>query len=210
VTDRTLYWMFLICFTTGARIEEIGQAKLADVRLSGNLLYVDIDDLATEPGDDAEKHLKNVESRRLVPIHDYLRSLGFEDYLEALAVAGHRQLFPDLKPNVFGDLTQEASRLANRYIDTHATKDTRVAFHSSRHSFKDLALEAGINDRIIDQICGHTPISVGGRYGRGIRLPALHRELHRVDWSFIDWKSMIAAVKGIKWTIAPPSERDGG
>jgi hypothetical protein len=30
VTDRTLYWMFLICFTTGARIEEVGQAKLAE------------------------------------------------------------------------------------------------------------------------------------------------------------------------------------
>jgi integrase len=209
VTDRTLYWIFLICLTTGARIEEVGQAKLADVKLSGKLLYIDIDDLAVEPGDEVEKHIKTMESRRLVPIHDHLRSLGFESYIEALAAHGHRQLFPDLKPNVFGDLTQEASRLANRYIDNHATADTRVAFHSLRHGFKDLALEAGITDRIIDQICGHAPTSVGGRYGRGIRLPALHRELHRVDWSFIDWDRLFVATQGVKWRIAPPTSPDG-
>ncbi|MEG3086843.1 site-specific integrase [Sphingomonas sp. PB4P5] len=209
VTDQTLYWMFLICFTTGARIEEVGQAKLADVKRSGKVLYIDIDDLVVDPGDEAEKHVKTVDSRRLVPIHDHLRSLDFEGYLDALANAGHRQLFPDLKPNMYGDLTQEASRLANRYIDNHATKDRRVAFHSSRHSFKDLALEAGITERIVDQICGHAPTTVGGRYGRGVRLHVLHRRLHQVDWSFVDWNSMLDAAKTIKWTISPATRPRG-
>ena len=68
-----------------------------------------------------------------------------------------------------------------------------------RHGFKDLALEAGILERIVDQICGHSPTTVGGKYGQGVRLTVLNRELHRLDWSFLDWERLAVASKEVEW-----------
>lgn len=48
VSDATLYWLFLLGLTTGARIEEVGQALLSDVKNSGQITYIDIDDYVSE------------------------------------------------------------------------------------------------------------------------------------------------------------------
>jgi len=71
---------------------------------------------------------------------------------------------------------------------------------SSIHGFKDLALEAGVLERIVDQICGHAATTVGGKYGQGVRLAILNRELHKVDWSFLDWAALVQASADIDWT----------
>lgn len=198
--DMTLYWLFLLGLTTGARLEEVGQAMVADVKVDGDVTYIDIDDYAQSAGgDDESKSVKTATSRRLVPVHANLIRLGFDHYLEALLAAGHSRLFPDLTSNQFGKRTKEASRIANRIIDRYVSEDTRLVFHSFRHGFKDLALEAGILERIVDQICGHAPTTVGGKYGQGVRLTVLHRELHRLDWSFLDWDALAAATATIRW-----------
>ncbi|WP_235529883.1 site-specific integrase [Sphingomonas sp. Leaf242] len=199
VSDLTLYWLFLIALTTGARLEEVGQAALADVRISGSVTYIDIDDYTLEPGHDDAKAIKTEGSRRLAPIHDRLVDLGFNTYRVALAKLGHTRLFPDLTLNQFEKRTKEASRAANRYIDAHVSRDERLTFHSLRHGFKDFALEAGITERIVDQICGHAPTSVGGKYGNGVRLPVLYATLHRIDWTFIDWTALTAATADQDW-----------
>lgn len=203
VGDLTLYWLFLIGLTTGARLEEVGQAALVDVKVSGRVTYIDIDDYVLDPETGEAKSVKNEGSRRLVPIHDNLIALGFDAYRKAVAEAGETRLFPDLVPDYFDKRTKEASRVANRYIDAHVSKDARLTFHSLRHGFKDLALEAGITERIVDQICGHAPTTVGAKYGRGVRLPALHTNLHKLDWSFLDWSSLSAAIADQDWTRAP-------
>ncbi len=195
--DMTLYWLFLLGLTTGARLEEIGQAMVADVKTSDDITYIDIDDYAAT--DDEDKSIKTGTSRRLVPIHSNLLRLGFQHYLNALVDAGHTRLFPDLVSNQFGKRTKEASRIANRIIDRCVSRDARLVFHSFRHGFKDLALEAGILERIVDQICGHAPTTVGGKYGQGVRLTVLNRELHRLDWSFLDWERLAVASRVIKW-----------
>ena len=195
--DMTLYWLFLLGLTTGARLEEIGQAMVADVKTDDAITYIDIDDYAAT--DDEDKSIKTGTSRRLVPIHSNLLRLGFDSYLKALIAAGHTRLFPDLISNQFGKRTKEASRIANRIIDRYVSKDARLVFHSFRHGFKDLALEAGILERIVDQICGHAPTTVGGKYGQGVRLTVLNRELHRLDWSFLDWNQLVTASQKVKW-----------
>lgn len=197
VSDMTLYWLFLIALTTGARLEEIGQALLADVKMDGGITFIDIDDYAEQTG--ADKSVKTETSRRLVPVHRNLIGLGFNEYRGALAETGHSRLFPDLVTNQFGKRTKEASRIANRIIDRCISTDARLVFHSFRHTFKDLALEAGIDARIIDQICGHEPVSVGGKYGKGVRLSSLNRALHKLDWSFIDWENLSAAAGTVAW-----------
>ena len=204
-TDCSLYWLFLINATTGARIEEVGQALLADVKIKGGITYIDIDDYANDGAEGDDKSIKTPTSRRLVPVHDRLLALGFNDYCDALRAAGHDRLFPDLQSNGFGKRTQDASKRANRYIDAVVSRDARLVFHSFRHGFKDLATEAEIQDRVIDQICGHKPTTVGGRYGRGVRLPVLQRLFHKVDWNFMPWDVLTGAAKIISWPVVAAS-----
>ena len=133
----TLYWRFLLGLTTGARLEEIGQAMIADVKTADANTSSDIDDYAAT--DDKDKSIKTGTSRRDVPIHSNLLRLGFDSYLKALIAVGHTRLFPDVISNQFGKRTEEASRIANRIIDRCVSKDARLVFHSFRHGFKDLA-----------------------------------------------------------------------
>ncbi len=186
VSDRTLYWLFLLGLTSGARIEEVGQAKLTDVRCDDGIYFIEIDDLD-------DKSVKTEESRRIVPLHSIVIRLGFIRYCDELRQAGTTNLFPDLLPNRFEKRTKEASRRANRYIGVVVSDDPRLVFHSLRHTFKDLGRDALLPDYILDQICGHTPLTVGGRYGEGARLKTVKEALDRIDFSAVDWPRLVAA-----------------
>ena len=188
--DDALFWTFLIGLTTGARLEEVGQAAVTDVKQDGDIVYLDIDDQALSDG--AGKHVKTLESKRMVPIHDRLIQLGFLRYRKSIALAGHTELFPALEANSVGKRTKELSRRANRVIDRQVGSDSRLVFHSLRHTFKAKGNDAGLNDRTLDQICGHAPVSTGGRYGSDPRILTIHRELHLIDFSCIDWASIAA------------------
>ncbi|MGI4730860.1 MAG: DUF6538 domain-containing protein [Janthinobacterium lividum] len=190
VGDMTLAWLFLLGLTNGARIEEIGQTELSNVKRDGGVLYLDL-------GVDAV--VKNETSRRMIPLHDLVTDLGFESYVQALRAAGEIRLFPDLKPNKFDKLCQAASRVANRLIDKTVADDPRIAFHSLRHNFKDLARDVPIEKYIVDQIMGHAGVSTGDKYGIGARLKTLKRELDRVSFEMVDWLSISNAFQSIDW-----------
>lgn len=190
VGDLTLAWLFLLGLTNGARIEEIGQTELANVKRDGSVLYLDL-------GVDAV--VKNETSRRMIPIHALVERLGFERYVDALRAAGETRLFPDLKPNKFDKLCQAASRVANRLIDKVVADDPRIAFHSLRHNFKDLARDVTIEKYILDQIMGHAGVSTGDKYGVGARLKTLKRELDRVAFDMVDWKALARAFDSVDW-----------
>ena len=198
ISDATIFWLFLLAITTGARLEEVGQVALADVKRDGDMVYLDIDEYIVD--EDAEaKSVKTDDSIRLIPVHALLIELGFTDYCEALAELGHTQLFPDLKENSVGKRTKEASQKINRIIDRHVSTDRRLVFHSLRHAFKAKGNDAGLTDRTLDQICGHAPVSTGGRYGSEPRIRTIHRDLHKIDFSCIDWVSIAKGTKKVAW-----------
>lgn len=190
ISSSTIYWLFLIGITTGARLEEIGQARLADVKQAGSIVYLDIDDYSDEVAD-PQKSVKTEESRRLIPVHERLIALGFLEYCNALRAMGHTQMFPDLELNSVGKRTKEASQRMNRIIDRWVSSDRRLTFYSLRHAFKAKGNDAGITDKTLDQICGHAPVSVGGAYGREPRIKTIHRELHRIDFSCLNWEAIV-------------------
>lgn len=199
ISDVTIFWLFLIAATTGARLEEVGQVALADVRRDGDIVYLDISDyVLLEDGED--KSVKNDESRRLVPIHANLVAIGFLHYCDALVAAGHRQLFPDLKENKVGKKTKEASQRINRIVDRYVSKDKRLVFYSLRHAFKAKGNEANLTPKTLNQICGHALVDVGEQYGSEPRIRTLYRELHRIDFSCIDWEAIRQAVSGLNWS----------
>ena len=198
ISDVTIFWIFLLSITTGARLEEVGQVALADVRRDGDIVYLDIDEYADDPNAE-DKSVKTDDSIRLVPVHDKLLELGFREYLDALNAQGHTQLFPDLKENSVGKRTKEASQKMNRIIDRHVSNDRRLVFHSLRHAFKAKGNDARLTDRTLDQICGHAPVSTGSRYGSEPRIRTIHRELHEIDFSCIDWARITAGMGKLNW-----------
>ena len=198
ISDATIFWLFLIAATTGARLEEVGQVALADVRRDGEIVYLDISDyVLLEDGTD--KTVKTDDSKRLVPIHSKLIELGFLNYFDALDELGQTQLFPDLNENKIGKRTKEASQRINRVVDRFVSNDKRLVFYSLRHAFKAKGNDANLTTKTLDQICGHAPVSQGDRYGQEPRVRTLHRELHRIDFSCIDWALIMKAVKAVDW-----------
>ncbi|MDY7524636.1 site-specific integrase [Sphingomonas sp. 10B4] len=198
IGDATIFWIFLLAITTGARLEEVGQVALADVKRDGEIVYLDIDEYAADE-EAPDKSVKTDDSVRLVPVHAKLIELGFLNYYDALIASGETQLFPDLKENSVGKRTKEASQRMNRIIDRHVSVDRRLVFHSLRHAFKAKGNDAGITDKTLDQICGHAPVSTGSRYGAEPRVRTIHRELHLIDFSCIDWDRVAEGVSKISW-----------
>ena len=192
--NEALFWVFLLALTSGARLEEVGQVAVTDVREDSGIVYLDIDDYALVDNG-TSKHIKTDGSMRLIPVHRRLLDLGFLQYRDAVVAKGESALFPALRENSVGKRTKELSRLANRIIDRHVSLDARLVFHSLRHTFKSKGHDAGLSDRTLDQICGHAPINEGGRYGSEPRLRTLERELQLIDFDCINWDSVKAYVK---------------
>jgi integrase len=50
-------------------------------------------------------------------------------------------------------------------VRTVVTDPNVKPLHGFRHTFKTRGRDAGIEDSVLDVICGHAPRSVGGAYG---------------------------------------------
>lgn len=166
------YWLPLLGLYTGARLEELGQLRVADVVAESYLAKND--EVATswflritEDEDDGLK-LKNAGSARLVPVHRVLEECNFLDYVEQMRELGHSRLFPLLKADKYGRVTAKWGEWFSKYRrDVCGVTDRRLVFHSFRHTFKDCCRHAGLEEGVQRQLMGHSPGDVAGSYGSG-------------------------------------------
>ncbi len=159
------YWLPVLALYTGARLEELGQAHLSDIRHDGGVLHLDIN------AEGEGKSLKTESSVRKVPLHPDLIALGFQQYVEGLRAKGETVLFPLVVSQGPVQQTSSWSKWWARYADELGLNDPRKVFHSFRHTFKDACRIAGIAEDLHDRLTGHTSsASVGRRYGNGPEL----------------------------------------
>jgi integrase len=125
------FWLPLLALYTGARLDELGQLLVADVKSEDGVTYLDLNTIGEG------KHIKNKGSRRKVPVHPELVRAGFLRYVDRLRRKHETQVFPELKPDARGVWTGALSTWLNRYLDTIGIKDRRKVIHSFRHTFKD-------------------------------------------------------------------------
>ncbi|MDR0578871.1 MAG: DUF4160 domain-containing protein [Candidatus Accumulibacter sp.] len=153
------YWLPLLALFTGARVEELAQLLVDDIRPADGLgWYIDINDEAEH------SQLKNAASRRRIPLHQTLLDCGFLDY--ALSMRECRFLFPALKPNPRRKLGGYFSAFFSGYLRKRiGITDRRKVFHSFRHTFKDVCRKVGIDEPVHDALTGHTAPHAGRRYG---------------------------------------------
>lgn len=168
-------WLPLLGIFTGARLEELGQMKVTDVREEkGVCWYLTITDLEELEGEGESENgstgrktkqtVKTTASRRRVPLHAELIRAGFLHYWQAIKTSGESLLFPQLTPNIVGELTGNWSKWFGRYLRVNNIKDSKLVFHSLRHSFKRACRECGITEELHDRLTGHAGGGVGRTY----------------------------------------------
>ena len=170
------YWLPLLGLMTGARLEELGQLRVSDVRHDGDVWYLDINTL-----DDGKK-LKTRSSHRKVPLHTELVRLQFVGYFDQRHLSGEKAaIFPDLKADRHGVVTGNWSKWWGHYQrDVVGIKDKRKVFHSFRHSFKDACRAASVEEAIHDRLTGHSGGGVGRSYGAGYTLSVLNTAMRKI------------------------------
>ena len=157
------FWLPWLGLYTGARLEELCQLHLDDIRQERGLWVLDIN--AKD-----EKRVKTLSSERLIPIHPRLVELGFIEHAERLRQNGEQRLFPELKHRRDG-YGQTASNWFARY---RQRLGIAKPFHSLRHTFIDELHQLGADHKKIAALVGHADESMtGGRYSKPYRPEAL-------------------------------------
>lgn len=174
---KALYWLPLLMYYTGARREELAQLAARDVsKDEAGIPYLSI--LSTADDDDGGRTVKTASSRRLVPVHNDLVSLGLLEY--AQSVPGNGQLFPKLKPTPSGYYGINWGKAWAGYLRDVVQLDSPASpAHGFRHTFKTLCRASGIPEDVHDSITGHSNGSISRDYG-SMPLSRLAQELAKL------------------------------
>ncbi len=182
------FWLPVLGLFTGGRLNELCQLDTEDVSKSepeGIWTLSMMDDELDRP---LPKSLKNQSSRRILPIHSELIRMGFLAFVEQAIKEGREKLFSDgLTYNPKKGWGSNATHFFCRFpsSSTKASgyffkcgirerdaegKTDRKNFHSFRHTFTDLAREAGGEAYLVlPDLTGHSRGREGqvAKYGKG-------------------------------------------
>ena len=143
-------WGPLIALYSGARLNEIAQIHLADIRQQDGVWCFDLND------DDETKKLKTDASRRLVPVHSRLIELGLLDHIQKIRTENAKKLFPKFQYDAKNGWGRSLGRWFNdRFLVKIGLKDKGVSFHVFRHTVVTRLLQAGIEQPLVQTIVGH-------------------------------------------------------
>jgi integrase len=156
------YWLPLMGLYTGARLNELSQLYITDVKVTeSGVHYVDfnLDGEDKMDLDGSDKSLKNPNSKRIVALHPHLIELGLPGYAKALSDAGYTRLFPELKRDVVKGYGKPAGSWFNgRFLGNQLgmPRDGMRTFHSFRHTFITALNELEVPPDIQSQLAGHS------------------------------------------------------
>lgn len=154
IVRDTLFWLPILAALQLVRREEICQLKVKHVRQLEGIWFFDLMQ--------KDLKLKNAQSKRRIPIHDYALRLGFIEQV----VAGRdpeELLFPDLAPNAQGSFSDAVGKRVSRMVDSLDIKLIRVdqteangAFHPFRHYGITQLENSAVKSSLIEALSGHS------------------------------------------------------
>jgi integrase len=155
------YWIPLVMLYSGARVGEVAQLAVDDVREQEGHWLLTI----TDEGPDQQT--KTLGSNRVVPVHSELVKLGFINFVKRQREAGKTRLFPEVVRNSAGQMAATFSSKFGRYLTKLELKDGRgLSLYSFRHGFADALRRAGYLDADFGFIMGHGAATMTSRYGK--------------------------------------------
>ncbi|EIF8962036.1 site-specific integrase [Vibrio parahaemolyticus] len=165
------YWLPLLGYFTGARLNELCQLYAADIYKKEDIWVIHIDDRF-----EGQK-LKNASSRRIIPIHDKLIDLGFIEYIQSIA---HTRIFPELKNSRDG-FGSAPSKWFGRFKSKLGFKKG-YDFHSFRHTAATQFKRKEVSSVMAGEILGHAQNNITyDRYGKDLELIVLKTVINKID-----------------------------
>lgn len=177
------YWMPLLALFTGARVNELAQLMLDDIRENDGIPFFNLD-----VDGESDKKLKNANARREIPVHSMLIKLGLIEYVKALRSTGYDRLFPEITPNTVKGHGKAVSAWFNESILNKRLKLERnrtKSFHSFRHSVSTLLKEKGISSELRAQLAGHVrgKTETEVRYSKDLKPIHMIEVVEKIDFS---------------------------
>jgi len=195
------YWLPLLGLYTGARLNELSQLYIDDVRTTeSGVLYLDfnLEGADKVDADGPEKSLKTVNSKRIVAVHPHLIELGLPRYVKALSDAGYSRLFPELKRDAIKGYGKPAGNWFNeRFLGKQLAipRDGKRTFHSFRHTFITALSELEVPPDIQAQLAGHSRGNTiaATRYRKDAEAERLLTYVERLDFKLSTIKPFVVA-----------------
>jgi integrase len=145
------YWVLLIALYTGARLGEIAQLNLDDIKnIDGDWVF--------DFNDDEDKVLKSKKgSTRQCLVHKELIKLGLIDFKKELEKKKYKKLFNFEERNNIGKYDALQKRLSTylKKVGIKSTNTEQKSFHNFRHNMRTRLVEMDVSERTIDSIVGH-------------------------------------------------------
>ncbi|WP_417908908.1 tyrosine-type recombinase/integrase [Candidatus Electronema sp. PJ] len=137
------YWMPILGIYTGARINELAQLRLKDIKKDNDIYYINITD-------SEETSVKNSASKRNLAVHPDLIKLGFIKYIKWLDGRNEKFLFPEISNE------ERKGRPVSRWFSRslydckiyEQDKKGRIGFHSFRNNVSDHFKQNGAVDQL--------------------------------------------------------------
>jgi integrase len=121
------FWVPLICIFSGLRLNEACGLAIADIKSEGGVLYMHVRD------EMEGQSIKAPASRRKVPIHHELLTLGLPEFVNRMKENGADRLFPELRLSASGYYSDTPSKFFAKLIDPPPFRWTpMLAFRSWR------------------------------------------------------------------------------
>ena len=172
------YWLPMLGLLTGARLNELAQLQCKDVKQVNGIWCISITD------EGHNQHIKSGSSKRLIPIHHELESLGFIEFVHNGRAGGTNR--------IFSELTLRNERFAHtpsKWFGNLKSKllpdSDKKSFHSFRHTFVDylfnkLKLQG---NPLVKALVGHTDREItSGIYGSSFDIEDLNIIIQRIDF----------------------------
>ncbi|MCG9054235.1 site-specific integrase [Laribacter hongkongensis] len=176
------YWVPVLGYYTGARVNEIASLRPQDVRQVDDVWCIDICQQ-----NDGNKRTKTRAGDRIVPLHPELLRMGFVQFALKAAERECPRLFMELKmsPNGYGGTV---SNWFNGHPDkSHSLylragiRGANLSFHSLRHSFTTNMERARVDPITLKRLVGHAMDDMTyGRYSKGINPQIAFEELSKL------------------------------
>lgn len=190
-------WLPLLMLFSGTRLNEAAQIYIDQIEIIDNVLFIKISK------DKKEQKLKNLSSKRKIPIHSYLLEMGFMDYIEQLKKDKEERLFPKLYYTASKGYGQAFSKIFGDFKPTFISeqikmqleaKEFKLDIHSFRHSFVG-SLKGKIEDGVLDSFMGHRNGSLSqSRYG-SYRTEVLKNAIDLCDYPQVDFMPLVERMK---------------
>lgn len=148
------FWLPAFAAFSGARLGELCQAHVSDLREVGGVHYLALT-VFDEGGRRVQgKRLKTDTSQRNLPIHQHLIEAGFLDYVATRDPDG---LLFDVKIVKGRPASHTASKWWGSFLDGVGITEASKTAHGFRHGFRNAARRAGIADSFVDALGGWAP-----------------------------------------------------